>query len=125
MFSQACVKNSVHRWGGGQARRTTPPPPLPPPPGGYYEMQSMSGRYAFYWNAFLYVDHFAPEIRFQIAIKNVIVCYTHNSMAKRSTHRQDVASCRGTHLRIKNANPARRTYPAAQKYSMPIPANTR
>ena len=29
-------------------------PPGIPPPGGYYEMRSMTGRYASYWNAFLF-----------------------------------------------------------------------
>ena len=65
IFSQVCVKNSVH--GGGEAvclsacwdtppGRHPPPGKTPPqadtpqPPGyGYY-----SGRYASYWNAFLY-----------------------------------------------------------------------
>ena len=26
-----------------------------PPPGRYYEIRSMSGRYAYYWNAFLFI----------------------------------------------------------------------
>ena len=65
MFSQACIKNSVHG-GGGCLPDPTPlgrhppgsnPPPHPqtdtpslgrPPAGGY-----CSGRYAFVWNAFL------------------------------------------------------------------------
>ena len=62
MFSQACIKNSVH--GGGvfqHALGQTPPgrypsthwdrhPSYPPPsPGGH-----CSGRYASYWNAFLF-----------------------------------------------------------------------
>ena len=39
MFSQACVKNSVQGWACMHPRTLMPP-------GGYYEMRSMSGRYA-------------------------------------------------------------------------------
>ena len=39
--------------------RTRPPPHTRPldmhPPSGYYEIRSMSGRYASYWNAFLFL----------------------------------------------------------------------
>ena len=62
MFSQACFNNSVHRRGTCLAR--TPPGMHAPmgthtprhahPPARYYEMLSMSGRYASYWNAFLF-----------------------------------------------------------------------
>ena len=99
MFSQACVKNSVH-WGvciphmppplPGHAclQAHVPPgmhthpsahtspghePPMhiytthpprhacpPSPPRRYYEMRSMSGRYASYWNALLFVIRLCP-----------------------------------------------------------------
>ena len=39
MFSQACVKNSVQGWACMHPRTLMPPR-------GYYEMRSMSGRYA-------------------------------------------------------------------------------
>ena len=67
MFSQACVKNSVHR--GVRGRCTYPLPParqMPPgqtPPLGRHPPPwadtprsdgHCSGRYASYWNAFLY-----------------------------------------------------------------------
>ena len=77
MFSQACVKNSVHRggqaWQGGMCgeggmhgggggvcgrgacmaggRRAL----HDCPPAAYYEIRSMSGQYASYWNVFLVV----------------------------------------------------------------------
>ena len=40
-----CIQGGLHR-GDGQT-------PLPPPPIGCYGIQSTSGRYASYWNAFL------------------------------------------------------------------------
>ena len=66
IFSQACVKNSVHRNGGVSAsvhagihtpptpRQTPPEADTPPPPTaeGY-----CCGRYASYWNAFLFPDN--------------------------------------------------------------------
>ena len=56
MFSQACVKNSVHM--AGHACHTCPQACTPPRacmlPIRYYEMWSMSRRYASYWNAFLF-----------------------------------------------------------------------
>ena len=42
----ACVAGGVH------SRART----LPPPPGRYYELRSMSGRYASYWNALLFFN---------------------------------------------------------------------
>ena len=84
MFSQACVKNSVHKeghvrgthslpararkswahthapwtcvhapWSHMHAPRHAHTPWACMPPSGYYEMRSMSRRYASYWNAFL------------------------------------------------------------------------
>ena len=65
MFSQACVKNSVH--GGVSHACSAPPPPTgthaplahTPPRDAcarcrYYEMRSISGQYASYWNAFFF-----------------------------------------------------------------------
>ena len=74
ILSQACVKNSVHRGGGclpqcmlgytprsrppqEQTPRTrhTPPGADTPPAGADSAIPSTSGRYASYWNAFLYL----------------------------------------------------------------------
>ena len=88
MFSQACVNNSVH--GGGvrgihRSPGTHAPPGMPPswtcmsqgthapwafmpPPPPPTEMLSMSGRYASYWNAFLFDDKFVKIICVQIVM---------------------------------------------------------
>ena len=46
-------------------------------------------------------------------------------MPKSVIHGHDEASCRGTQFGNRYASPANKTYPAAQKYSIPRPANTR
>ena len=56
MFSQVCVQNILSTRGGTNSGQTTPgqTPPLgqtPPPPADSY----CSGRYASYWNAFLFL----------------------------------------------------------------------
>ena len=67
VFTRVC--DSVHREGGLRAGRTPPPReqtprsiPLPPqsrtpsPPEAHSSIRSTSGRYASYWNAFLYLN---------------------------------------------------------------------
>ena len=87
LFSQACVKNSVHGE-GGMCGMHTPRHACPPqawPPGntrGYYEMRSMSGRYESYWNAFLFV--FADSFMLQIVqdcepLLNSFVMFVHDN----------------------------------------------
>ena len=34
----------------------------PPPPGRYYGLRSMSGRYASYWNAFLFIFYLISKL---------------------------------------------------------------
>ena len=56
IFSQACIKNSVHRGGGclPQCMLGYPPPrSRPSPREADCSIRSTSGRYASYWNAFL------------------------------------------------------------------------
>ena len=65
IFSEACVKNSVHGGGlpqcmlgyhpsrPGPPGAGTPPDQAPPPGRACWEIRSMSGRYASYWNAIL------------------------------------------------------------------------
>ena len=62
MFSQACVKNSVHGgggWGVGEGMGC-----LPLGAGGctspWVESPPLGGRYASYWNAFLFLLHVFP-----------------------------------------------------------------
>ena len=43
IFSEVCVKNSIHRGACMHGVR-----------GRYYKIRSMSGRYTFYWNAFFF-----------------------------------------------------------------------
>ena len=69
IFSQACVKNSVHR--GGRVSASVhagihpPPPEQTPDPGeANCSIRSTSGRYASYWNAFLY-DHVSSYLYLQ------------------------------------------------------------
>ena len=57
-FSEACVKNSVHRGRHPPESRqppgSRPPGSDPPPPSSAYsEIRATSGRYASYWNAYL------------------------------------------------------------------------
>ena len=55
MFSQVCVKNSVHGgWGGVQPPRQTSPSQTPPPKQTPPSYGHCSGRYASYFNAFLF-----------------------------------------------------------------------
>ena len=65
MFSQACVKNSIHRGEVYIPPRQTPTGQTPPTPGRHPPGQTLppsdshcSGRYASYWNAFLLEDVF-------------------------------------------------------------------
>ena len=55
MFSQACVKNSVHGGGGGVCSKECwdTPPWADTPSSQHYGIRSTIGRYASYWNAFL------------------------------------------------------------------------
>ena len=57
-FSWACVKNSVYR--GGEVYTPLPPSKHPPSPMGRHPPPRAdsycSGRYASYWNAFLFTD---------------------------------------------------------------------
>ena len=50
IFSEACVKNSVHR---GEASGQTPPEQIPLGSSACWEIRATSGRYASYWNAYL------------------------------------------------------------------------
>ena len=82
MFSQVCVKNSVHNWRGGVHPLDRHPPPLDthtryadtpwthPLPLGRHPWEDTtpldshcSGRYASYWNAFLFTHDFIITIR--------------------------------------------------------------
>ena len=54
MFSQACVKNSVHRGGGVYPSMLVGRPPGQTPPLPSADVYC-SGRYASYWNAFLFI----------------------------------------------------------------------
>ena len=55
MFSQVCVKNSVHGgWRGVQPPRQTSPSKTPPPKQTPPSYGHCSGRYASYFNAFLF-----------------------------------------------------------------------
>ena len=78
MFLHVSVSHSVHGgggsiWAGTHPDRYTPkqvhhPPagtPTPPgqvhPPGAVHEIRATSGRYASYWNAFLYLPFFSED----------------------------------------------------------------
>ena len=51
MHGRGCAwHGSMHGTGGGMHGRVCG---MPPPPSRYYEIRSMIGRYASYWNAFL------------------------------------------------------------------------
>ena len=76
IFSETCVKNSVHKWGsaplhaGIHAPRSTPlqeqPPATPrsrhPQRSACWEIRATSGLYESYWNAFLFVTEFSENV---------------------------------------------------------------
>ena len=76
IFSVACVKNSVHRGrvpgrvhplAGTPLQAGTPPKVHSPWSSACWEIRATSGRYASYWNAFLFFDIF----RFRASFRSV------------------------------------------------------
>ena len=108
MFSQACVKNSVHRWGvcipacngqgvcllrgclpwgvclGVSTQRQTPPgPETNTPPGPEADTSPRndhwSGRYASYWDAFLFNHSFETYVHHLKFINHLLIFIFHSS----------------------------------------------
>ena len=66
MFSQACVKNSVHRRGSASVHAGIHSPGKAPPGGRPYPPAEgySSGRYVSYWNAFLFQSFIMVSVKY-------------------------------------------------------------
>ena len=91
-----------------------PPPPPCTPHTGYYKMQSMSGRYASYWNAFLFyydiIMLYFPNFRFSVFhcpvfsySKVLPMCHGLSLLEMHSGRKRPVPWCRPTSLGVPGA----------------------